>query len=86
MWINFWNKLLAAMLERHNQVKDKRFVELIWGIVPVKEEIKQAALREFLNQAQRLHTTSFLQWRWMFPSKVDFNQDLLETLINRRLA
>jgi hypothetical protein len=37
----------------------------------IPEEIRLAALKEYVKRCQRLHTVAFMEWRLMFPEKLD---------------
>ena len=59
--------------------------DLLVKIQSLGEDVKTAALTEYLRCSQRVHTIAFLQWRLKFPTPLRWDGDLLEEVIEQRV-
>jgi hypothetical protein len=78
---NYWNKLLGQIHRKNQEVGDKKTQTLLRAISGVKANIRRKALHEYLRCAQTVHTIAFLQWRMLFPSSLEYHEEMLRELL-----
>ena len=67
----FWKKLVDKLTQQAFKINDAKGKKFMVAIGKIPEEIKFAALKEYVKRCQRLHTVAFMEWRLMFPEKLE---------------
>ena len=71
--MNSWDKLMGQLYSIKTKIKDKKLLKIINQIPKIKLEIKKYALSEYLKSCHVYHYIAFLQWRYLWPSKLKPN-------------
>ena len=67
--INFyWDKLIFSIQTKAVSIRDKATQNLVSHIFKVPENIRNEALKFYLNKCIDVHAIVFQQWRKLYPS------------------
>ena len=85
MLTNAWNKFLGVLLVKNVKVRSNRMSKIIQGIGAIDRTIIREVLEEYLRSCQKVHTIAFFQWRIQYPSHLEYNEEILEELVQERI-
>lgn len=83
--MNSWHKLIGTINDINATVMSKKVGNIVYEVGKIEPNVIRAALEEYLRCSQRVHTIAFLQWRIMYPSHIQFHEEMLVELIEERM-
>ena len=80
-----WDKLVRDIEEKANDFEDKHIIAMVSKMKEIPGHLKHTVLRYYNQKCAELHALAFLQWRYRFPSKLNYNEKDLIFLIQQRI-
>lgn len=73
-----WDRMVQKIEKKATAFQDKHMIEMVKKIYEIPGHLKHTVLRYYNQKCGELHALAFLQWRYRFPSKLNYiEKDLI---------